>query len=101
MAKKSKIAKNNQRIETVAKYAQKRAELKAIIKSASASVEERDEAMLKLQKLPRNANPIRVRNRCALTGRPRGYYSKFGLARLALREKAQKGELPGVTMASW
>ena len=95
------VAKNKRRMETVKRYAKVRAELKKTVLSASASDEEREEAQLKLQKLPRNANPIRVRNRCVLSGRPRGVYKKFGLSRLALREKALSGELPGVTKASW
>jgi len=101
MAKKSMIAKNEQRKKTVAKYAAKRHALKAIIKDAKASPEERQEAFIRLQKLPRNANPNRIRNRCFLTGRPRAYYRKFGLSRIALRELALRGELPGVTKASW
>lgn len=101
MAKKSKIAKNKQRMATVARYAERRAELKKTIRSASSSEDEKDEAMAALHRLPRNANPVRLRNRCELTGRPRGYYRKFGLGRIALREKALAGELPGVTKASW
>ena len=101
MAKKSKIFRNKQRIETVKKYAARRAELKNILRSPDSTEEEVEEARVAIQKLPRNANPIRVRNRCMLTGRPRGYYRKFGLSRLALREKALRGELPGVTKASW
>ena len=101
MAKKSKIAKNEQRKKKVLAYAKKRAELRAILRSTSASDEEKDAARVKLQKLPRDANPIRVKNRCMLTGRPRGYYRKFGLSRIALREKAVRGELPGVTKSSW
>lgn len=101
MAKKSKIAKNKKRMATVAHYAEQRAALKKTIRSAASSEEEKEEAMDKLHSLPRNANPIRVRNRCELTGRPRGYYRKFGLGRIALREKALAGELPGITKASW
>ena len=101
MAKKSKIAKNEQRKALVAKYAEKRAALKAKVKDPKVSFAEKQEAMVALQKLPRNSNPIRVRNRCVVSGRPRGYYRKFGLSRIALRELALRGELPGVTKASW
>ena len=101
MAKKSKIAKNLQRMELVARYAERRLELNKIIRSGASSEEEKEEARAKLAGLPRDSNPIRIRNRCALTGRPRGFYRKFGLSRLALRDKALKGELPGVTKSSW
>jgi len=82
-------------------YAPKRAELEAIVADQSKSEEERYEARLKLQQLPRNANPTRQRNRCSITGRPRGTFRKFGLARNKLREIAFKGEIPGLTKASW
>jgi len=85
----------------VAKFATKRAELKALIEDTSKSEEERYDARLKLQALPRNASPIRQRNRCALTGRPRGTFRKFGLGRAKIREIAFRGEIPGVTKASW
>ena len=101
MAKKSKIAKNLQRIELVQRYAKRRVELNEVIRSGAASEEDKEEARAKLAKLPKDSNPIRIRNRCVLTGRPRGYYRKFGLSRLALRDKALKGELPGVTKSSW
>jgi len=101
MAKKSKVVKNNKRKAMVAKYATIRAELKETIRSPKTSDEDRMEAFAKLRKLPRDANPIRVRNRCELTGRPRGVYQKFGLGRLALRQKALEGMLPGVKKASW
>ncbi len=101
MAKKSKILLNEKRKQLVAKYATKRAELKAIVKNPRSSDADRALAQRALEKLPRNSNPIRVRNRCALTGRPRAYYRKFGLSRIALRELALRGELPGVTKASW
>jgi len=101
MAKKSKIHRNEQRKKVVAKYAERRAELKATIKNPKTPPAERDEAYKALRKLPRDASPVRVRNRCALTGRPRGYYRKFGLSRIAVRELALAGELPGVTKASW
>ncbi len=101
MAKKSAIEKNKRRMKLVEKYASKRAELKAIIKDRSRDPEERFEAVLALAKLPRNSSPVRVRNRCMLTGRPRGYYRRFGLSRIALRELASEGKLPGVVKASW
>ncbi len=101
MAKKGKIESNEKRKRLVKKYAKKRAELLAIARDRSRSMEERWEAQMKLAKLPRNSAPIRVRNRCELTGRPRGYYRKFRLSRIALRELANSGQLPGVTKASW
>lgn len=101
MAKISLIEREKKRTKTVAKFAAKRAELKAIIEDFSKSEEERYDARLKLQALPRNASPIRQRNRCALTGRPRGTFRKFGLGRAKIREIAFRGEIPGVTKASW
>lgn len=101
MAKISKIVKNEQRKKTVKKYATKRAELKKIINSPKSSIEEVDEAIIKLQKLPRNASPIRVRNRCSQTGRPRGFLRKFGISRVSLRDLALKGQIPGVVKSSW
>jgi small subunit ribosomal protein S14 len=101
MAKKSKLAKNQQRRKAVAKYAARRAELKAIIKNKRSTPEQIQDAVDALAKLPRDASPIRVRNRCNLTGRPRAYYRKFGLSRIALRDLALRGELPGVTKSSW
>ncbi len=101
MAKLSLIERENKRAKTVAKFAAKRAELKAIIEDTSKSEEERFEARLKMQALPRNASPIRQRNRCALTGRPRGTFRKFGLGRAKIREIAFRGEIPGITKASW
>ena len=101
MAKQSKIARNQQRKETVARYAVRRAELKAIIKSVKTTPEERDAAQLKLQKMPRSASATRVRNRCALTGRTRGFLSKFGLCRIKFREMALEGQIPGVIKSSW
>ena len=101
MAKLALIEREKKRTKTVAKYAAKRADLKAIIDDVSKSEEERYEARLKLQQLPRNASPTRQRNRCALTGRPRGTFRKFGLARSKIREIAFRGEIPGVTKASW
>ena len=101
MAKKSMIARDAKRLKTVQRYAAKRAELKAIIRSANSSDEERREALDKLKKLPRNASPSRMRNRCSITGRPKGYYSKFGLGRNKLREQMMDGNIPGLRKASW
>ncbi|MFZ5464046.1 MAG: 30S ribosomal protein S14 [Pseudomonadota bacterium] len=101
MAKLALINREEKRAKLVAKYAAKRAELKAQIDNTKLSEEERMAARLKLQQLPRNANPTRQRNRCALTGRPRGYFRKFGLCRNKLREIAFRGEVPGMTKASW
>jgi len=101
MAKTSSVVKNDRRKKTVAKFAAVRKELKELIRKPTTPEGEREEAMKKLRNLPRNANPIRVRNRCALTGRARGVYSKFGLGRSKLREKALSGELPGVKKSSW
>ena len=101
MAKTSLINRNEKRRKTVKKYAAKRAELEAIANDLKLGLEERYEARLKLQKLPRDSSPVRVRNRCALTGRPRGVYSKFGLGRSKLRDIAMRGEIPGVIKASW
>ena len=101
MAKKSKIAKNEQRKEIVARDAERRAELKAIIKSPNTSDEDRAEAQYELNRQPRDASPVRVRNRDAADGRPRGYLRKFGLSRVRVREMAHRGELPGVRKSSW
>jgi small subunit ribosomal protein S14 len=101
MAKLALINRNEKRREMVKKFAGKRAELLAIANNPKLGQEERYEARLKLQKLPRNASPVRVRNRCALTGRPRGTFRKFGLARNKLREIAMRGEIPGIIKASW
>jgi len=101
MAKKSMINREQKREKTVAKYAELRARLKATIKNVNATDEERWEATLKLQALPRNASPIRLRNRCGLTGRPHGYFRKFGLGRNKLREAVMQGDVPGVVKASW
>ena len=95
------IARDTKRGKVVRRYAAKRAELKAIIKSPTASYEEKEAATLKLQKLPKNASPVRLRNRCNLTGRPKGYYRKFGLGRNKLREAAMRGDVPGLVKASW
>ncbi|MDT5186194.1 MAG: small subunit ribosomal protein [Mycobacterium sp.] len=101
MAKASKIAKNEQRRQLVARYAERRAELKEIIRRASSTPEERAAALSALQRLPRDSSPVRVRNRDAIDGRPRGHLRKFGLSRVRVRELAHRGELPGVTKASW
>ena len=101
MAKLALINREKKRRETVSKFAAKRAELIAVIENVRASDEEREEARAKLQRLPRNASPVRLRNRCKLTGRPRGTFRKFGLARNKLREIAMRGEIPGVVKASW
>ena len=101
MAKTSLIEREKKRELLVKKYAPKRAEFKGIIDDQSKSEEERFQARLKLQMLPRNSSPTRLRNRCELTGRPRGTYRKFGLARSKLREIAMRGEVPGMTKASW
>lgn len=101
MAKTALVNREKKRRATVKKYATKRAELIAVIDNSKASDEERYLARLKLQQLPRNSSPVRLRNRCALTGRPRGVYRKFGLGRNVLREIALKGEVPGMIKASW
>jgi len=101
VAKKSKIAKNEKIKHLVAQYRAKRIALKKIISHPDTEYEEREEAVRKLNQLPKNSSPIRYRNRCGLTGRPRGYYRKFNLSRIALRELAHDGKLPGVTKSSW
>jgi small subunit ribosomal protein S14 len=101
MAKLSLINRDEKRRQLVEKYAKKRAELMAIINNIALSDVERYEARLKLQKLPRDASPVRLRNRCQITGRPRGVFRKFGLGRLKLRDLVMKGEVPGMTKASW
>ncbi|MCA7885871.1 30S ribosomal protein S14 [Burkholderia contaminans] len=101
MAKLALIEREKKRARLVAKFAAKRDALKAIVEDQSKSEEERYEARLELQQLPRNANPTRQRNRCAITGRPRGTFRKFGLARNKIREIGFRGEIPGLTKASW
>ena len=101
MAKTSMLEREKKREKTVKKYAAKRAALKAIINSKSASDEERWDAQLKLQSLPRDASPSRQQNRCRRTGRPHGFYRKFGLGRNKLREAAMNGNIPGLVKASW
>jgi small subunit ribosomal protein S14 len=101
MAKLALINRNEKRRRMVQKYAAKRAALQAIINDARLSDEERYQARLKLQALPRNSSPVRLRSRCKLTGRPRGVYRKFGLGRSKLRDHVMRGEVPGMTKASW
>ena len=101
MAKKSMIQRELKRAKLVAKYAEKRKELKAIIRNVNSTDDERRAAQAKLNAMPRDASPTRQRNRCAITGRPHGVYRKFGLGRNKLREGAMKGEIPGLTKASW
>lgn len=101
MAKVSMKERERKREKLVRKYAAKRNELKAIIQDPQTEPETRWEAQLKLQKLPRDSSPVRQRNRCRVTGRPHGYYRKFGLARNKLREATMRGEVPGLRKASW
>jgi small subunit ribosomal protein S14 len=101
MAKKSKLAKHAQQQKMIAKYAPLRAELKAILNGKAKSLEEHNEARKKLASLPKDSNPVRLHNRCMLTGRPRGYYRDFGLCRNMLRKMAHEGKLPGVVKSSW
>ena len=101
MAKVSMINREKRRAKLVAKYAKKRAELKAIISNPDVGFEEQQAAMFQLQKLPRDSSPVRQRNRCTISGRPRGFYRKFGLARNKLREAAMRGDVPGLRKASW
>jgi small subunit ribosomal protein S14 len=101
MAKKSMLMRQKHREIAVKKYAKKRAELKELIRNPRTREEDKIAAQAVLQKMPRDANPIRLRNRCALTGRPHGYYRKFGLSRTKLRETMMRGEIPGLRKASW
>jgi small subunit ribosomal protein S14 len=101
MAKVSMVEREKRRARAVRKYATKRAELKALIKNPKTSDEERELAQRRLQALPRDASPVRQQNRCRLTGRPHGYYRKFGLGRNKLREAAMRGDIPGLVKASW
>ncbi len=101
MAKLAVVNRDKKRRKIVAKFAAKRAELLAVMNNLKLSDEDRAEARAKFQALPRDSSPVRLRNRCALTGRPRGVYSKFGLARSKLRDIAMRGEIPGMTKASW
>jgi len=101
MAKKSMIAREAKRARTVAKFAEKRAKLKEIISSSSASNDDKWDAQITLQKMPRDASPSRQRRRCQVTGRPHGVYRKFGLSRIKLREAAMRGDVPGLVKSSW
>ena len=101
MAKKSMIMRERKRAATVKRYAARRAEYKRVIRDPSSTDDERELAQLNLQALPRNASPVRLRNRCAVSGRPKGFYRKFGLGRNKLREAAMRGEIPGLYKASW
>ena len=101
MAKSSMVAREEKRTRTVAKYAEKRAALKAIIADVNASEDDKWQAQIKLQKWPRDASPVRQQNRCRITGRPHGVYRKFGICRHKLREAAMRGDVPGLTKASW
>ncbi|WP_421723954.1 30S ribosomal protein S14 [Bauldia sp.] len=101
MAKTSAIERNKKRRRLSARYAEKRAELKSIAKDESLSLEERFQARMKLAELPRNSSPVRIRNRCEVSGRPRGYYRKLKLSRIALRELGAQGKIPGLVKSSW
>ncbi len=101
MAKSSMINRNRKRVRLVQKYEKKRAELKSIIVGTDSSYDEKENARVKLQKLPRDSSKSRIRNRCSLTGRPHGYYRKFGLSRNELRRLAMEGHIPGLVKASW
>ena len=101
MAKKSMVAREHKRTKTIAKFAKKRLELKALIVDPKASDEEKWDAQVALQKLPRDASPVRQRRRCQITGRPHGVYRKFGLCRNKLREAAMRGDVPGLVKSSW
>jgi small subunit ribosomal protein S14 len=101
MAKKSMIAREAKRAQLIKKYENKRSELKELIRSPNTSYEDKETALLQLQKLPRDSSKSRLRNRCNLTGRPHGYYRKFGLSRNKLREATMRGDVPGLTKASW
>jgi small subunit ribosomal protein S14 len=101
MAKKSMVAREKKRARMVAKYAEKRAALKAILKDPNASDDDKWEAQIALQKLPRDASPVRQQRRCQVTGRPHAVYRKFGLCRNKLREAAMRGDVPGLVKSSW
>ena len=101
MAKKSMIAREKKRERLVAKYAEKRAALKEIVNDESKPMEERFRASLKLAKLPRNSSPVRLHNRCQLTGRPHAYYRKLKISRIALRDLGSQGQIPGMVKSSW
>jgi small subunit ribosomal protein S14 len=95
------IERQTKRLKTVQRYAAKRAEYRRIVRSPTSTDDEKQEAQTKLQALPRDASPVRLRNRCSITGRPHGYYRKFGLGRNKLRESTMRGEIPGLSKASW
>lgn len=101
MAKRSMIERQRRRLQTVQRFAAKRAEYRKIIRNPHSTDDEKATAQMKLQALPRDASPVRLRNRCSITGRPQGYYRKFGLARNKLREATMRGEMPGLSKASW
>ena len=101
MATKASVAKNERRKKIVERYRERRTELRSLVRDQRLPPEQRFEAQLLLNKLPRDSSPVRIRNRCVVTGSPRGYYRKFGLSRIALRDLALRGELPGVIKASW
>lgn len=101
MAKTSMVNRETRRSKLVARHAKKRAELKVVITDPNVSFEVQQDAIFRLQKLPRDSSPVRHRNRCALSGRPRGFYRKFGLGRNKLREAAMRGDVPGLRKASW
>jgi small subunit ribosomal protein S14 len=101
MAKKSMVAREEKRKKLALKYDAKRKSLREVIRDPNASFEQKEEAQIKMQKLPRDSSSVRIRNRCGLTGRPHGYYRKFGLSRNKLREATMRGDVPGVVKASW
>jgi len=101
MAKTSMIAREEKRTRTVAKFAAKRAAIKAVLADLNASDDDKWQAQIQLQKMPRDASPVRQRNRCRITGRPHGVYRKFGMCRHKLREAAMRGDVPGLSKASW
>jgi small subunit ribosomal protein S14 len=101
MAKKSMVAREDKRKKLALKYDAKRKSLREIIRDPNTSFEQKEEAQIKMQKLPRDSSSVRIRNRCGLTGRPHGYYRKFGLSRNKLREATMRGDVPGVVKASW
>jgi len=101
VAKKSKLEKNKKIAKLIVQHQVQREQLKAVIANPEASYEEREEAAKKMAKMPRNASPVRYRNRCGLTGRPRGYLRRFNLCRIAFRELSHEGKIPGVTKSSW
>ncbi len=101
MAKKSQINRDNRRLQLIKKYAARRAELRKVLKNPNLSVDDKLEAQVAFAKLPRNSCPTRKNNRCAVSGRSKAYYNKFGISRIALRELALRGQLPGVRKSSW